>query len=266
MNIENHIREIETYGYTIIRNGNPNFKEHLKLIKSFESISTKENKALHDERASDGVIYNLQNLDISFVNLLREPAVVEIVKKLLNDEYYQVMDSSNPNYILNYFNARSSGKFLDLHIDSYVPSPGDYTWVMQVAYVLEDMNEDNGCTVVVPGSHRSGRYTDRLLEKRVPLIAKAGDIALWDSRLWHGTLDNLSGNSRWVLIATFTRWWIKQTMDITRSLPNEIYLKLTNEEKLMLGFCSIPPTSEFGSIHTKKNYEHLKENVSDYYS
>ena len=127
------------------------------------------------------------------------------------------------------------------------------------------MNETNGCTVVVPGSHQSGRYSDRSLKKRIPLIAEAGDIAIWDSRLWHGTLDNLSNKSRWVLIATFTRWWVKQSMDMTRKLPQDIYEQLTDAEKLMLGFCSIPPFDETGSIHTKKSYEELKPNVADYW-
>lgn len=175
------------------------------------------------------------------------------------------MENSVPNYILSYYNARSSGNFLDLHIDTYVPAHGEYTWAMQAAFVLEDMNKDNGCTVVIPGSHMFGKYSDRELQKRTPVEAKAGDIVMWDSRLWHGTLDNISGISRWVLIATLTRWWVKQSMDITRSLPQEIYESISPEEKLLMGFCSIPPKDEAGSIHTKKHYSDLKPRVSDYY-
>ena len=45
---------------------------------------------------------------------------------------------------------------------------------------------------------------------------------------------------------------------MTRSLPDSIYKKLTDEQKLLLGFCSIPPSDESNSIHTKKSYLDLK--------
>lgn len=264
--LDQHISEIETYGYTIIKNGIANFKDYLDKVKAISNTNFNDNKSLHADRSNDSLIYNLQNKDKIFINLLSDQKVQAILTHFLNDKFYQVQDENLPNFILNYYNARSSGKFLDLHIDSLVPAHGQYTWAMQAAFVLEDMNEDNGCTVVVPGSHQSGRYTDRSLEKRIPLTAEAGDIAIWDSRLWHGTLDNVSGRSRWVLIATFTRWWVKQSMDMTRSLPQDIYSQLTDAEKLMLGFCSIPPSNESGSIHTKKSYSDLMPNVSDYYN
>lgn len=258
-----HIKNIQVYGYTLIPDGLKNHQEILELIKNIQKNASKDNKSLHAERSDDSLIYNLQNKDFRFIKLLSEPYLVNIFKFFLNDEYYQVQDPHLPNYILNYYNARSSGKFLDLHIDSHVPSSSDYTWAMQAAFVLEDMNERNGCTVLVPGSHKSGKYTDRTLSNRIPLIAKAGDIAIWDSRVWHGTLDNISGKSRWVLIATLTRWWLKQTMDMTRSLPQEIYEVLTDAEKLLIGFCSLPPKDEFGSIHTKKDYSSLRKVAKD---
>jgi len=261
-----YIREIKAYGYAIIPGANPDFKSHLTLINQINmELNDRTNKSLHSDRALDNIVYNLQNKHEEFVHILNNYFVKEITHHFLSDEFYQVMDADKPNYILSYYNARSSGKFLDLHIDTHIPAHGDFTWAMQAAYVLEDMNEENGCTVVVPGSHLSGEYTDRQLNKRVPIIANAGDIVMWDSRLWHGTLDNISNKSRWVLIATFTRWWVKQNMDMTRSLPQNIYEKLNDSEKLLLGFCSIPPFDENGSIHTKKDYSGLKAKVADYY-
>ena len=127
------------------------------------------------------------------------------------------------------------------------------------------MDESNGCTIVAPGSHLSGMYTDRDLTNLTKINAKAGDIVIWDSRLWHGTTENKTLTSRWALVATFTRWWLKQTMDMTRSLPNKIYKDLSDEEKLLLGFCSIPPSDESTRINTKSSYDSLLDNVEDYY-
>ena len=75
---------------------------------------------------------------------------------------------------------------LDLHIDLHVPSGGRWCIAMQVSFLLDYMDESNGCTVVVLGLHRSDEYTDRALEKDVPILVKAGDVVIWDSRLWHG--------------------------------------------------------------------------------
>lgn len=218
-----------------------------------------------DRDISDKVIYNLQNKDQKFIDLLTQPLAKRICMSKLNDAYYRAIPSDKPNYIIGYYNARTSGNKLDLHIDSCVPNPGKWCTSMQVTFLLDDMDESNGCTVVVPGSHRSGEFSDRSLTKDVPVIAQAGDLVIWDSRTWHGTRENSRNASRWALVATLTRWWMKQTMDITRSLPDEIYRFLTDEQKAMLGFCSIPPRDEYERINTKCGYDSLKPSVRDYY-
>ena len=83
--------------------------------------------------------------------------------------------------------------------------------------------------------------------------------------MWHGTYENLTKKTRWALVVTFGSWWLKPSMDITKSLPNSIYRKCNNTQKQILGFCSIPPKDEFERINTKTGYKDLKKNVYDYY-
>ena len=192
--------------------------------------------------------------------------MTNIGKYFLNDEYYRFLDPNLPNFTLNYYNARSSGKKLDLHIDSHIPFPGDHATMMQFVFLLEDSNEANGCTVVVPKSHQSGQYTDRSLDlsSLTKLEGKKGDFIIWDSRLWHGTLENVSKVSRWALIATFGRWWIKPSIDIVRSVDSKIYEKCTDIEKQLLGFCSIPPRDPLDRINTKCGFDFLKSKLDEY--
>jgi hypothetical protein len=265
INIADAIREIEVWGFTKLEQAIEQPEALAELLRLHAINESKLNKQLHAVRSNDRYVYNLQNKDVRFLQLLSIPSVKGILKHFLNDPYYQVMDAAEPNYILNYFNARSSGDALDLHIDCKFPATGQITWVMQVAFVLEDMTLENGCTQVVPGSHKSGEYTDRQMLKRQPIEAKAGDIVLWDSRLWHGTGENLSGGTRWVAIATVTQWWMKQNLDIPRMLPDEIYQQCTDDEKVLLGFASIPPVSDADSVITKKDKSFLKRHVSDYF-
>lgn len=216
--------------------------------------------------SQDRVVYNLSNKNLKFVKLLQHNALKTILMKKLNDKYYRFLPPDIPNYYLGYYNARSSGNELDLHIDSHVPSPATYTWAMQIGILLDRHTIENGCTKVVPGSHLSGTFTDRDLKNVKPIVANAGDLVIWDSRLWHGTYANQSGESRWALIATFVMWWVKPSMDLTRSCPPEIYSQLSNEEKALLGFCSIPPKDEHERINTKTGFDALKETPADYFA
>jgi len=265
---EQRLREIRAYGYAVV----PQFlaatevaRLKTRVEQHWQAIAPAQLRGRPARDAEDRLVYNLQNKDLAFVQLLEDPFTQHVMGQFLNDPYYRFLPPEEPNYILSYYNARSSGQALDLHVDTYIPAPGDRTWAMQVVYLLDDMNDDNGCTVAVPGSHLSGRYSDRSLARVVPIHAKAGDLVIWDSRLWHGTRANSSGRSRWALVATFTCWWIKQNMDMTRSLPEDIYRTLSDRQKAMLGFCSIPPRHEGERINTKTGYDALLPSVKDYY-
>jgi Phytanoyl-CoA dioxygenase (PhyH) len=263
-----HLRNLTIYGYTIIQKfAERVLVDQLKVIIDayWQEVADKKYAGRPDRDTRDKLVYNLQNRDKIFIDLLCVPPLRSLCMEKLNDRYYRFLPPDRPNYILSYYNARSSGAKLDLHIDSCVPNSGPWCTMMQVGYLLDDTSESNGCTVVVPGSHRSGEYTDRGLAKVTPIIGKAGDLVLWDSRLWHGTTENSAGTSRWALIATLTQWWIKQSMDIPRSLPEQIYSELDEEQKALLGFCSIPPRNESERINTKCGYEFLKPSVADFF-
>jgi hypothetical protein len=237
-------------------------------------------RALHETRAEappglrvpylnqgHDMVYNVQNKDLPILKtFLSHPILRECLVALLNDEWYRTLPTGSPNYILRSLLGRSGGPTaLPLHIDSFIPASGSFSWSVQGAFVLEEQSVANGCTVAVPGSHRFDRYADQdSLAKAEPIASKPGDLVLWDSRLWHGTTANKSGGSRWSLIATFARWWLKQNYDLPRTLPQAFYENLTNEEKAIMGYCSIPPRDELEGIDIKGGYECLRPRVEDY--
>lgn len=267
--IADAVNEIETNGYAIVRNYlQPETLESLKALveKSYHDQSGKTLVGVPDRDGSDKIVYNLQSIDKLFSDILTTQPVEMIAKNFLNDQFYRFLDQDKPNYVLTYYNARSSGEALDLHIDSGVPFIGDYPIMMQFVFLLEDSNASNGCTVVVPKSHQSGTYTDRSLDldKLPKLEGKKGDMIIWDSRIWHGTVANKSGASRWALVATVSRWWLKQSMNIPKTISNDLYQELSDAQKLLLGFCSIPPSDPFERVNTKNGYDFLKPNIEDY--
>lgn len=214
------------------------------------------------------ILWNLHCKHPYFLEFLFSSNEIEkILMQLLNDPWYKRIPADQPNYILRQYVARSSVDPLSLHIDSFIPYTGDAVISMQCLIVLENMTAENGASVIIPGSHQSGEYVERTaLKDAIPVEARAGDVVLWDSRIWHGAGANRSGRTRWTATATFTRWWIKQAFEFTRSLPQEIYERLTPKQKSILGFCSIPYNNEIEGIDMRRGYDSLHENVSDYWA
>jgi hypothetical protein len=234
--------------------------------------------ALHDERGENtadqpflnrghDVLYGLHREDVAYLRAITgDPLVMEILRGLLNDIWYRQIPQDQPNFILRSLIGRSSGEgTLPLHLDSFIPSSGETCYSCQVSLILEDSTKERGCTLVIPTSHRWDRYANQeAMADAIPLEARAGDIVIWDSRLWHGALGNSSGQSRWALIATFVRWWIKQNYDLTGTLPQAIYEQLTDDEKTVFGYCTIPPYDEHERTDIKSGHDQLRPRVSDY--
>jgi len=258
----NYLEQIKKDGYCVLpqvlsQNQVNNFLTKIKeLYKETKDKICQDTPYLNTNQPN---VYNLQNKDINFIKLLFDNKEIEhILIKHLNDKWYKQIPQDQPNYILRSFGARSSNSALPLHIDSFIPYQGEEVIAMQMVIVLEDMSIENGCTVVIPGSHQIGKYADNTkFNDATPLLLKAGDIAIWDSRIWHGTTNNKTEDTRWTIIATFTRWWIKQHFDITKALPEEIKNQLSQKEKSILGFASVPYLSEYEGIEMKKGYNEL---------
>jgi ectoine hydroxylase-related dioxygenase (phytanoyl-CoA dioxygenase family) len=196
--IEHAIHEIDTKGYCKI----PNLyeadviekaKDLVNLWNEKTETSLAPNPALnigHDN------VYNLQNKDFFFINLvLSNQSLESILIHYLNDVWFRQIPAEYPNYILRTLGARSSNHAMPLHIDSFMPYLSSCIYSLQLSIVLEDQSEANGCTIVVPGSHLSGEYAPQsALKDAIPIPSKAGDVVIWDSRLWHATTANRSGS------------------------------------------------------------------------
>lgn len=256
------INKIEKDGYCQI----PQLYEQDQIKKAFDLLLNwhlKTKSELSENipflNQNHPLVYNLQNKDIYFLELIfNKPIINEILMHFLNDQWFKQIPSQYPNYILRSYLGRSSNDKLPMHIDSFIPYKGAHPLAMQVGIILEDQNQQNGCTVLIPGSHKSGEYANQeVFEKAIPIESKSGDVVIWDSRIWHGTKENKTDGTRWSLIATFVRWWVKQAFNITDNIPQSVYEKLTDNQKAIMGFCSRPYENEYQGIDMKRGYEDL---------
>lgn len=100
----------------------------------------------------------------------------------------------------------------------HVPAPyPDRIMHLTALLMVSPFTEENGGTLVVPGSHRySNNPTDKTLgvdpfapyptEFRV--TAPAGSLVLFDSRLWHCPPANPSTEARVAVAIRYAPWWL----------------------------------------------------------
>jgi ectoine hydroxylase-related dioxygenase (phytanoyl-CoA dioxygenase family) len=261
-----NILKIKKNGFVLIKNLIPKKKinEMLKFVKEYgyskNELEIIKNKGMRLNNYADN-IFDLVSKKPQFLELFTHSTIGKYLKYFLNDKYYKSIDAKYPNYIIRSMLARSSKDSMPWHIDNFIPYCGKLVSVMQVSIYLEESTLKSGCTRVVPRSHLSGKYSPqtRFGTKPVLLEASPGDVAIWDSRLWHSTTKNRSNNSRWAIIGTFCRWYIKQGFDYPKSLA-EKYKSLSIESKIVLGYPSKVPLNEFEKTEVKGSLEELKKN------
>lgn len=178
-----YIEKLETEGYCKIPRiySQEEVKKALDLVLEWQ-VRTEDAQSANVPflNRDHPLVYNLQNKDIYFLELIfSKPIIQEILMYFLNDKWFKQILSQYPNYILRSYLGRSSNDGLPMHIDSFIPYKGAHPLAMQVAIILEDQNQQNGCTVLIPGSHKSGEYANQeVFEKAIPLESKSGDVVI----------------------------------------------------------------------------------------
>lgn len=122
---------------------------------------------------------------------------------------------------------------VDWHQDfSYTPHTNDH--VVTALLMLDEMSEENGCLMVVPGSHREGQMSlwrgdvfagkvnegtaRSAVDRARPVTGRAGSVCLMHTKLLHGSEPNRSTGARALYICVYSA---ADALPLTRSpLPN----------------------------------------------
>nr|WP_315473110.1 phytanoyl-CoA dioxygenase family protein [uncultured Undibacterium sp.] len=261
--LNDYVNAVREKGYVLIKSAilKEIVDDLLDFANSFEYSDHEKDILTANQQRLNGygaTIYNIPSKRPEVLRHFIRGLCGDILRALLNDKYYRSIPESLPNYILRSVLLRSSIGAMPYHIDSFIPYPGDHTSVVQTVLFLEESKRDNGCTLLIPRSHLSGEYApqgDNPLA--IALEAEPGDIAVWDSRIWHATLENTAHRSRWALVGTFVRWYIKQGFDYPRAISEEMFNGLDVDEKIVYGYCSYTPVNEFERTELKSGIDNI---------
>jgi ectoine hydroxylase-related dioxygenase (phytanoyl-CoA dioxygenase family) len=212
--------------------------------KAFRRLRARLDEVMQEERASGTAfiydndnqrVFSLLNKGVEFEDLAQNPAVLEIMERVL--DYNFMLSSTHANI------AAPGGASMYLHADQTfcrAPWP-DYTLVANSMWMLDDFTPENGATRIIPGSHRLNRQPDYLAGEgnvlAVPVCAPAGSVMIFDGRLWHQTGENTTGSEyRRGILNYYCRAYVRQQQNFFAGLAPEVLDRATPLMRRLLGW------------------------------
>lgn len=213
-----------------------------ELITDYRNIVEKlggEVDAGWEDRHSDLVINDVISMHPQLFDLVDDPLVITLASRLLGDNICVYMseaisraaclersedshDGRNPTGPGLRFHQDSDGIERDLGL------PVAPRFSVKAGFYLTDAREAGcGNTWAVPGSHKRAGKDEAGVAKEalhhdqgVPILASAGDVLLFDRRLWHGGSANATPNTRHAVFIGYAFRWLRPRFDTL--LPNGI--------------------------------------------
>jgi ectoine hydroxylase-related dioxygenase (phytanoyl-CoA dioxygenase family) len=128
--------------------------------------------------------------------------------------------------------------------------------LVNTMYILQAVDDTNGGTLVIPGSHRvvaaagTARPVEATLPPAINLEAPAGSAVVFDGRLLHGTGVNRSDEWRYVVTQAAVRPWYRPQENWMLALRPEVVAAASPKLRQRLGLTAAPGygiTEGFGS-------------------
>jgi ectoine hydroxylase-related dioxygenase (phytanoyl-CoA dioxygenase family) len=205
-------RELEELGFVVLRGVlEPALLSRL-TAECLEVFARIPPDSRSDRPSVDNEVYRYEMLNRSALSVkaVGHPRILEVIEPLLGEDCHVIANTCWRN---SAGDGGSAGGHW--HIDSgpHIPRPEGVPWDERIPYpifaigahlYLQDCPIECGPTGVIPRSHKSGRPPpsaqiwdiDLSCEGHVvrPLLAQAGDVALFVSDAWHRRLPTLVGD------------------------------------------------------------------------
>lgn len=126
--------------------------------------------------------------------------------------------------------------------DSVYPIPWPHQQVvLNTMWALDDFTEDNGATVIVPASHRTGPAEMPPAAEAIPATMPAGSVLFYVGTVWHGGGANLTDERRLGVILEYVASWLRAQENHVTAVPVEVMRTLEPRLQELLGYNIYPP-------------------------
>lgn len=106
-------------------------------------------------------------------------------------------------------------------------------------WMIDDFTSENGATIVVPGSHLSGRQPDEQMDQDAnwtPAVGTRGSVVLFEGRTWHSTGVNETDEPRIGLTTNFCAPQFRQQENFLLGTRPEVLENASDELLKLIGF------------------------------
>lgn len=240
-----NVVELEAYGFTVVPpeklHSSPGFTERLRdaLIRTCEKRNGipigDRLTASPGKEAIDPNKWDVLEEDEVFVEAATNPAMLALVRWLLGESAIL----SGQTWILK----GREGRTHTLHSDSHgiPPGGGSIAHMCNASWLCTDYaSEDDGPTVFAPGTHKYGRATlphesdlSNTPIRTVPLIAKAGSLAIWNGATWHGSLPRNKDGLRITLVQNYMRTYMRPQALYDRTVSPQLRQKFPELDRVV---------------------------------
>lgn len=154
--------------------------------------------------------YEMLNRSAQCQAVINHPRIRGVLEPLLGHDFHIIANTAWRNPANQ--DGQHGGQAWHIDAGPHVPLPEGVTWPSNIPHpvfavgahiYLQDCNIEDGPTGVIPGSHLSGQFPPMksLMDDNLqydgrgvePLIAKAGDIAMFVSDVWHRRMPTRPG-------------------------------------------------------------------------
>lgn len=249
-------KNLEKEGFAVIKNFLPKYKCEQLLNKTLKKKLIKNDPGNFHQGAQ--MIYNLQNKDKDFLNLIFNNKINKICKNYFT---FGSFKKDKDIYQFDSLHSRiltGKTKSQNFHIDSRICGINPPTHIHFFLY-LTNVKKIDGPTQLVPKSHKLNKFPNNKKKiKAKKIIGSSGTLIIINSSIWHGSSKKNTSDQRVILTLSYSRWHLRQSFSVPYSLPKKFERKLNLNQKKILGYFNYPPKDENNRLRMRGKLPILK--------
>ena len=108
-------------------------------------------------------------------------------------------------------------------------------------WAIDDFTEENGATVVIPGSHKWDDERVGQRDEAISAVMPAGSVIFFLGTTWHGGGQNRSDGARFAVTHQYCEAYMRQQENYLLELSKDTVRELSPELKALVGYSIYPP-------------------------